>query len=53
MRNGLRAWALGWSLLGCAAFALLPWYAVAEGLVAGGWLPRVFSDRDLAPALVM
>src|SRR4029453_17405677 len=52
MRNGLRSWALGWSLLGCAGFALLPWYSVADGVVGWGWIGRVLSDPDVAPGLV-
>src|SRR4030095_16951063 len=52
MRNGLRPWALGWSLLGCAGFALLPWYPVADAVVGWGWIGRVLSDPDVAPGLV-
>ena len=52
MRNGLRPWALGWSLFGCAGFALLPWYAIADGVVGWGWSGRVLRDPDLAPGAV-
>jgi iron(III) transport system permease protein len=52
MRNGLGPWALGWSLLGCAGFALLPWYSVADGVMGWGWIGRVLSDPDVAPGLV-
>src|SRR4030095_12495126 len=52
MRNGLGPWALGWSLLGCAGFALLPWYSVGDGVVGWGWIGRVLSDPDVAAGLV-
>jgi iron(III) transport system permease protein len=51
MRNGLRPWALGWSLFGCAGFALLPWYAIGDGVVGGGWIGGVLRDPDVAPGL--
>src|SRR5439155_207641 len=50
MRNGLRAWALTWSLVGVAGWALLPWYAIADGIFSPGWPARILADRDLAPA---
>src|SRR2546422_9440988 len=50
MRNGLRSWALTWSLVGVAGWALLPWYAIADGIFSPGWPARILADRDLAPA---
>src|SRR5437879_9711079 len=50
MRNGLRSWALTWSLVGVAGWALLPWYAIADGIFSPGWPARILTDRDLAPA---
>jgi len=35
MRDGLRRSALAWSVVGCAALALLPWYAAADGAAPG------------------
>src|SRR3989475_4509223 len=53
MPNDLRSWALVWSVLGCAGFALLPWYEIADGFVGGGWLRRMLGERELAPALLI
>src|SRR3989454_1436439 len=53
MLNDLRSWALVWSVLGCAGFALLPWYEIADGFVGGGWLRRMLGERELAPALLI
>src|SRR5438552_4167633 len=50
MRNELRSWALTWSLVGVAGWALLPWYAIADGIFSPGWPARILADRDLAPA---
>jgi len=50
MRNGLRSWALAWSLVGVAGWALLPWYAIADGIFSTGWPTRILTDRDLASA---
>ncbi len=46
MRDGLRRWALVWSVLGGAALALLPWYATPDGVGIG----RI---RLLAPGLAL
>jgi iron(III) transport system permease protein len=46
MRDGLRRWALVWSVVGAAALALLPWYAIPDGVGIGRiWL--------LAPGLAL
>ena len=46
MRDGLRRWALVWSVVGGAALALLPWYATPDGVGIG----RI---RLLAPGLAL
>jgi iron(III) transport system permease protein len=46
MRDGLRRWALVWSVVGGAALALLPWYATPDGVGIG----RI---RILAPGLAL
>jgi iron(III) transport system permease protein len=46
MRDGLRRWALVWSVVGGAALALLPWYATPDGVGMG----RI---RLLAPGLAL
>jgi iron(III) transport system permease protein len=52
MPNALRSWALVWSALGCAGFALVPWYARADGALGAGGLGRLVTERDLAPAVL-
>jgi len=46
MRDGLRRWALVWSVVGGVALALLPWYATPDGVGIG----RI---RLLAPGLAL
>jgi len=55
MRDGLRRWALVWSVVGGAAFALLPWYATPDGVGIGRiWLlaPGVAFLASLAAVLL-
>jgi iron(III) transport system permease protein len=49
--NRSRRFAVGWLSLGTAGFALVPWYAVQDSLLARGWLHDYFGT-DNAPALV-
>lgn len=48
--------ALAWSAAGLLAAALLPWYALQQGLDGGGWIAGLWSSEDeaggLAQALV-
>ncbi|HSD00570.1 MAG TPA: iron ABC transporter permease [Casimicrobiaceae bacterium] len=46
-----RRLALGWLAVGVAGFALAPWYAVQEGLLAPQWLGNYFG-KDNASALI-
>src|SRR5712692_1220944 len=50
--KSLRRSAIAWSLLGGIGFLLLPWYAMADGFWGLGWLPRILTDRDVAPGIV-
>jgi iron(III) transport system permease protein len=43
---------LGWTAAGVIAYALLPWYAVEDGIFGLSWLSRYPTDRAVAPALV-
>ena len=43
---------LGWAAAGGIAYALLPWYAIEDGIFGFGWLSRYPTDRAFAPALV-
>ena len=55
MRDGLRRWALVWSVVGVAALALLPWYAIPDGVGIGRiWLlaPGVALLASLAAVLL-
>jgi len=55
MRDGLRRWALVWSVVGGAALALLPWYATPDGVGIGRiWLlaPGVALLASLAAVLL-
>ncbi len=40
-----------WSLLGLAAFALLPWYALPEGVFSLQGIGELYGGHDSAPAL--
>ncbi len=42
---------LGWLALGAAGFALVPWYALPDGLWSLGWIAS-FAGKDAAPALL-
>src|SRR5262245_7410970 len=52
MPSGPRRSAIAWSLTGSAGFVLLPWYAVADGILMGGWPAGLASNRDAASALL-
>jgi iron(III) transport system permease protein len=42
----------GWLVVGWVGFAVLPWYALEDGLLAAGWLGTGWAlDRDAAPGL--
>src|SRR6266849_5521343 len=43
---------LGWAAAGGIAYALLPWYAIEDGIFGFGWLSGYPTDRAGAPALV-
>src|SRR5713226_861653 len=43
---------LGWAVAGGIAYALLPWYAIEDGIFGFGWLSGYPTDRAGAPALV-
>src|SRR3989454_684089 len=43
---------LGWAAAGGIAYALLPWYAIEDGVFSFGWLSGDPTDRAGAPALV-
>jgi iron(III) transport system permease protein len=43
---------LGWAATGVIAYALLPWYAIEDGIFGLGWLSRYPTDRAVSPALV-
>src|SRR2546428_3431880 len=43
---------LGWAAAGGIAYALLPWYAIEDGVFSFGWLSGYPTDRAGAPALV-
>src|SRR5262245_3400450 len=43
---------LGWAAAGGIAYALLPWYAIENGIFGLGWLGGYPADRAVAPALV-
>ena len=38
MSTALYRSAIAWSLIGCAGFFLLPWYAIADGFFTAGWI---------------
>lgn len=40
-----------WSIAGLLAVALLPWYALQEGLDSGAWLGGLWSSEDYANGL--
>src|SRR2546426_8903884 len=42
---------LGWAVAGGIAYALLPWYAIEDGIFGFGWLSGYPTDRAGAPAL--
>src|SRR3989449_691878 len=42
----------GWAAAGGIAYALLPWYAIEDGIFGFGWLSGDPTDRARAPALV-
>src|SRR3989441_751997 len=42
----------GWAAAGGIAYALLPWYAIEDGIFGFGWLSGYPTDRAGAPALV-
>jgi len=44
--------AVAWSIAGFAAFLLLPWYALEDGLASGAWLAGLWSDEASANGLV-
>ena len=50
MPTALYRSAIAWSLIGCAGFFLLPWYAIADGFFTGGWIAGFVTNRDTAPA---
>ena len=50
MPTALSRSAIAWSLIGCAGFFLLPWYAIADGFFTGGWIAGFVTNRDTAPA---
>jgi len=50
MPTALYRSAIAWSLIGCAGFFLLPWYAIADGFFTGGWTAGFVTNRDTAPA---
>ena len=39
---------LAWSAAGLIAAALLPWYALEDGLASGDWLSGLWSSKDYA-----
>ena len=39
---------LAWSAAGLLAAALLPWYALEDGLASGDWLSGLWSSKDYA-----
>ncbi len=43
--------ALAWSLAGLLAAALLPWYALQEGLDSGAWIGGLWSSEDYGAGL--
>jgi len=43
---------LGWTAAGVIAYALLPWYAIEDGIFGLGWLGKYPTDPAVAPALV-
>lgn len=43
--------ALGWSIAGLLAAAVLPWYALEEGLGSGAWLSGLWTSEDYASGL--
>jgi iron(III) transport system permease protein len=43
--------ALAWSVAGLLAAALLPWYALQEGLDSGAWLGGLWSSEDYGSGL--
>ena len=48
MRRGL----LLWLMVGWVGWAVLPWYALEDGLLDPGWIEDGWAfDRDAAPAL--
>ena len=48
MRRGL----LLWLIVGWVGWAVLPWYALEDGLLDPGWIEDGWIfDRDAAPAL--
>ena len=49
--NRNRRLAIGWLALGIAAFALLPWYALPDGVLRIGWVAR-YLDKENASGLV-
>ena len=40
-----------WSVAGLLAAALLPWYALQEGLGSGGWIAGLWSSEDEASGI--
>ena len=52
MRDALRRWAVGWGLVGCAALALLPWYATSDG-AGPGKLQLLVPGLTLLAALAL
>ena len=51
MRDPVVKPSLCWIALGLFAYALLPWYALQDGLLAGAWLQGLVSDPAAASAL--
>ena len=51
MRDPVVKPSLCWIALGLFAYALLPWYALQDGLLAGAWLQGIVSDPAAASAL--
>ena len=52
MRDALRRWTVGWGLVGCAALALLPWYATSDG-AGPGKLQLLVPGLTLLAALAL
>ena len=43
---------LAWAAVGAAAFLVLPWYAIEDGVFTVTWLARYPGDPAVAPAVV-